>query len=777
MKASEIRLIDYLKQSDLIQIPIYQRQYSWTQKHCKKLLRDIERVGSNDKYKTHFMGSIVYLQKSSGLVGEPYISEIIDGQQRVTTVILLFLALYKHINNINNPDIEIIKPKMINQNYLIFTDDLGNEHIKLQLQKGDKEVYDALTLDIDNSQYDSSNVKQNFKFFYNFIKNYSGDKNLLYKGVTKLTIVQMKLDADDDAQLIFESLNSTGLKLTEADLVRNFVLMGLKSDIQNRYYNNFWSPIHEAVGEQITDFIRDYLIFKIGKLVSLNDIYEEFKLYANSFSDIEDLLKELLIFAKYYETILKNTNKDKEIKGHIEGINNMGMTTSYPLLLKIFEDFANDVIDKKQVVDAISIIESFTIRRIICSLPAASFPGIFLSVIKAIDEKNYLKSIEKAFVFKTGSARFPNDEEVKAKMVFKDIYNTASGTRKYILNSLEDYNVKNKIDINNYSIEHIMPQKLTTEWITSLGEDSAEDIHSKYLHTIGNLTLVAYNVNSALSNKSFIEKRNMKDGFKDIKLFLNQSIKELNIWNEEEIIKRANYLSEIACSIWKLPIIEKKYGDKLTLNDSWTFTKPSKLLLLGEEFQVSRFIDIYKLVINKLFEIYGDKFSNLIFAQLDTKKGLYSTNSNNLVKSFEPENYKKIYFEVSLSANDIRNSISMFYNILNIQDDLIVYNNDGSDAIQGGELFEKFKQKVVITNKFEFQYNKTIIGILSTNGESKKKIGGVIPKTNGLMFYLSSEVKDYRNLLTQEEYNGWKKVIFIEKEEELDYVLELLLSI
>ena len=777
MLASEIKLIDYLKQSDFIQIPIYQRQYSWKQKHCKKLITDIERVGFSDIYKTHFIGSIVYLQKNSGLVGEPYISEIIDGQQRLTTVMLLFLALYKYMNNSSNTYFEI-KAKVLNENYLIFRDDMGNEHVKLQLQKGDKEIYDTLLCNVDNKQFDSSNVKQNFNFLYDYINKYSGDKNILYKGLTKLTIVQMKLGVDDDAQLIFESLNSTGLKLSEADLVRNFVLMGLKSEIQNKYYNNYWNPVYIAVGEQIDDFIRDYLILKLGKPVSLNEIYEKFKIYSYNFSNIENLLKELLKYSFYYEIILKNSHKDRDIKAHIDGINNLGITTSYPLILKIFEDFSDAVISKKQVVDVISIIESLTIRRTICGLPTASMANIFLSVIKVIDEKNYVKSIEKAFVLKIGSVRFPNNEEFMSKMILKDIYNMKYGTRKYILNSIEDYNIKNKINIDDYSIEHIMPQTLTNEWIISLGEETAENTHSKYLHTIGNLTLVAYKVNSALGNKSFLEKRNMKDGFKDIKLFLNESVKELDIWNEEEIFIRAKHLSKIACDIWKFPIVVKEYGDKLTLNDSWTFTIPSKVFFLGQEFQVSRFKDIYRIVIDKLFEIYGDKFANLLFAQNNTRNAYYSKNRESFKWFYESDNYKKIYFETNLCANNIRNSIAIYFKILNIEDNFIVFKNNSSDTRQVGTLLDKFKQTVLnTTDKLEFQYNKTIIGILSVNGESKRKIGGVISKSNGLVFYLIIEVNDYKHLLIEEDKYGWEQFIFVEKEEEFDYILEMLLSV
>ena len=403
----------------------------------------------------------------------------------------------------------------------------------------------------------------------------------IYESIGKLQIVNITLDrAIDDAQAIFESLNSTGKELSESDLIRNHMLMGLENDEQLYVYEHMWRPMellfeYEKQDAVMDRFFRDYLTMKLTRIPKIDKIYEEFKLYHENceFSSIHDLCKDLLKYAKYYTDMVFVKSSNSVIRNLYSDMKDIRMEVAFPFLLKVHNDFVEGIINEENLIEILKMCISYVFRRNICDIPTNSLNKTFATLRNEIKQDDYMNSIKAFFILRDDYKQFPTDDKFEMAFISRDIYNMRS--RNYILSHLENYNNKAPIVIENYTIEHIMPQNanLNDEWKKELGPNW-KDVQKKYLHTIGNLTLTAYN--SEMSDKPFMVKMDMEGGFKESALRLNSYLVKLTEWNESHIKERAKLLSNKAKEVWGYPklsdeelapyCVEEKPVQKYSLN-------------------------------------------------------------------------------------------------------------------------------------------------------------------------------------------------------------------
>lgn len=566
LQAGETTLNKLLNTSRQFIVPIFQRNYSWQKSQYEQLWFDILRASKFKEKQNHFIGSIVYIDMGTP-AGRPQQLLLIDGQQRLTTISILLCAIKDYVQKFNL-ETKLINLAKIKNQFLYNSDEIDEDKYKLLLNVQDKETYIKL---IDNTIFTvnkpATNIIKCYEFFYerieDFIKEY-GQIDEIYAGIFKLSLVSISLDKDsDNPQMIFESMNSTGKDLSQTDLLRNYLLMDLTPEKQTRLYKTYWKPMEELFGEDIYKndlnkfdyFIRDFLTLKsdTGHICKINNVYENFKrYYLDNNCEKFVVLKDLFTYAKYYACIDLLQEKDDELKLYWQEFKKLDSHVVYPFLLKLYDDYSRQILIKEDFKKILQVVISYLWRRAICEIPTNSLSKTFATLYQAVDKEDYVNSIIKAFVFKSSYKRFPSDYEVREKLQTKDIYHFR--LRKYLLEALENYYHKEPIDLNtaNYTIEHIMPQNIehNLSWQQMLGEDWQE-VHSLYLHTLGNLTITGYN--AEMSNKSFWEKVNGESGFKHSHLKLNESIAQCDVWNKKAIQRRTNILTDIILKIWKYP--------------------------------------------------------------------------------------------------------------------------------------------------------------------------------------------------------------------------------
>lgn len=599
-------------------IPVYQRTYKWTRINCKKLLLDVIKA-SYPQNKTHFLGSIVYITDEHYQATQVNKLTIIDGQQRLTTISLLLMAMVKYLKE--NPNKFKTTPTKLLKKYLVIDEDETNRPedfiSKLDLTKHDKEFYDRLVKDLP-TRNNNQNIYSNFDYFYNEIKNKELDIDSLFEGIGKLLIVSVSLvRTKDDPQLIFESLNSTGVKLEQADLIRNFLLMDLVAGFQKEIYNSYWYPMEKSLKESLSDFIRDYLIIKTKKYLNKNNVHDEFKKYFYSNfrrteQCVQDLVKDMYYYSSLYKQMIQKNETDSKISSHLIDFIKLDVKVVFPYILQLYSDYEKGLLSENDFVYILKLIESCIVRRVIVGLPPNSLSKITTSLIKDTNAEDHIPSVEKILTNKRGVQRFPNDEELKNSFVNKDIYSLK--ICKFLLEKLINTDSKVILNINEFSIEHIMPQSnnLPAKWVNALG-DNWEQVHSKYLHTIGNLTLTRFN--GEMGNKFFIDKRDMVNGFKDSPCRLNVDLIMLDTWNEDEILKRANRLYELSKNIWIYPdveIIEENYNMILDFDDDWKDIKPKYFTFIDEKHFVKNMTDLYASVISEIYQLDPELFMEAI---------------------------------------------------------------------------------------------------------------------------------------------------------------------
>ena len=506
----------------------------------------------------HFIGSIVYIEEglSNNTVQSPQL--VIDGQQRLTTVTLLIAALAEALGHYE--PVDGFSAKKLRNYYLLNPEETGERHYKLLLSQTDKTSLTAIVAGNEQPENHSIRVTQNFELFEKLIAGGKDDLTAICNGLAKLVVVDIALNRDqDNPQLIFESMNSTGRELSQADLIRNFILMGLEPILQSRLYEQFWRPMEIAFGQEAYNthfdaFMRHYLTVKTGDIPRLDEVYEAFKALARSTgatdAAVEPLVKEIRDYARYFCAMALGVETDPYLKLAFHDLRELKVDVAYPFLLELYHDYANDVLSKADFADVIRLIEAYVFRSAICAIPTNSLNKTFATFTKALKKDRYLESIKAHFLTLPSYRRFPKDEEFERDIQTRDLYNFRS--RSYWLRRFENFGRKERVSVDEYTIEHIMPQneELSASWQTALGSDW-QHVHEAWLHTLGNLTLTGYN--SEYSDKPFAAKRDMQGGFKESPLKVNTGLASLEQWDEAAIKNRAGKLAKKALGVWPAP--------------------------------------------------------------------------------------------------------------------------------------------------------------------------------------------------------------------------------
>jgi len=624
MKANETKVDKFLASNETtFAIPVYQRNYDWTILQCKQLLYDIIETGKNDKTNAHFIGSIVYVHDdvytASGLTE----LTIIDGQQRLTTITLIYIALYRLAKELNNQ----MLVNRIQKTYIINEFAAEEEKLKLKPTENNKEALRFILYSTDGEEFKGySKIIENFDYFrFNInAENYE----VIQRGLSKLIFVDISLDRQkDNPQRIFESLNSTGLELSQADLIRNYILMGLSRSNQDRIYKSYWEVIEKNAKDEtlnktrVSEFIRDYLTLKNKEIPNKGDVYSKFKekYPTSTIEELEIVLKDLKAFVRYYNKLINPKNEtDNGIRTQLEYINRLEINVAFPFLMKVYEDFSKEIIDRATFISVLLIVQSFTFRRFILGLPTNALNKIFMSIYDKVEIDNYLYSIQKTLLQKTGVARFPRNNETLQALKEKDVYNIKPKNRTYLFERIENFQNNEQVVIeanSDITIEHIFPQNPDPKWKIELGSEY-NLIKENYLNTIGNLTLSGNN--GKLGNKPFLEKKLMnvdgkEQGYKFSRLWLNRDLKEKTKWDSVEIVQRANTISERFIKIWEIPEIDLELeatNDEINIFDAED-PKHKKLeyaIFFNQKLEVTQVAKLYIEVFKQLFDLQPETF-------------------------------------------------------------------------------------------------------------------------------------------------------------------------
>jgi len=560
MKANAANFLEFLRKSPQFVIPIYQRAYSWTREECKQLWDDILRAGRNDSVSSHFVGSIVYIEKEIYQVTSQSQLLVIDGQQRLTTVSLLIAALAQELERADRREpIEGFSPRKLRNYYLVNPEEDGDLHYKLLLSETDRATLCAIVRGDELPRDLSLRIRDNFEFFKEKIAASNGDLTALCRGLAKLVLVDIALTrGQDDPQLIFESMNSTGRELSQADLIRNYILMGLEPGLQTRLYTEQWRPMEKGFGQEaysvhFDSFMRHYLTMKTGDIPNVREVYEAFKAFARSGKspNVEAMVRELREYAAYYCAMALGIERDKTLRWAFEDLRDLKVDVAYPFLLEVYGDYDRGVLSHQDFVTVVRLVEAYVFRRAVCAIPTNSLNKTFATLTKVIRKDRYVESLQAHLLNLRSYRRFPMDEEFRRALETRDLYHFGP-RRTYWLRRMENHGRKERVTVNEYTIEHIMPQNedLPAAWREALGPEW-QRIHQTWLHTLGNLTLTGYN--SEYRDRPFAEKRDMPGGFKESPLRLNEGLAQVEQWTEEAIKARADRLSMLALKVWPTP--------------------------------------------------------------------------------------------------------------------------------------------------------------------------------------------------------------------------------
>jgi uncharacterized protein with ParB-like and HNH nuclease domain len=679
MKANELQINNFLQTPNVqFVIPVYQRNYDWTNTECKELLNDIISV-ETEKRGTHFIGSIVFVHEGVFVLGEVKELVIIDGQQRLTTINILYVALYRFAKeNGKTQDAERLYNMFLTNQYV------KNESSKLKLKQTDANsiAFKSILLGTENSTLPFSNVTEN----YNYFKTVITEENFetLLNGLNRLIFVEISLERDkDDPQRIFESLNSTGLDLSQSDLIRNFILMDLPPKDQNRIFETIWNPIEENARDYVkqtslvSEFIRDYLTLRNKKIPNKNKVYAEFKsIYTNKKDEAyhQELENIKSLSVHYKKFINPSTVSDSGIKRELEYINRLEINVAYPFLLQVFEDTENGLLTKDDLTKILKLIQSYAWRRFIVGLPTNALNKIFMTLYSEVDTEEYYESIAKALIKKKGSAKFPSNEDLKTALKDKDLYNTQPKNRNYLFEMLENFNNREFVDTSRESItiEHIFPRNPNEDWSTDLSSEEFFLFKEKYLNTIANLTLSGSN--GALGNKSFLAKKEMNDGgneqgYRYSKLWLNDYLKTIDVWNVSNYEERLNILCERFLKIWEYPdvvITEEEETDEQNIFDaeSPTHKKLEYFIFENTKVEEDTVAQMYFYVVRSLYE----KNSQLLLSNQDVFK--ISRNIADFRSAQEVIN--GWYIEANIDSNSKFATLKKLLSLFELEDELSI---------------------------------------------------------------------------------------------------------
>lgn len=722
MNGNAQKLIKYLDgASKRFIIPVYQRNYDWKMEHCKQLYDDLVKIIRQNR-KSHFFGSIVSVQSESGTMEEFL---IIDGQQRLTTISLLLLAIYHLLSSGKMVSRDHQLTDKILKKYLIDEYEPEEKRIKLKPIKNDQKAFGIL-FDQDEEYIPDSNLTINYRYFYDRIQHGELDIDELFDAICKLEIINISLNHEDNPQLIFESLNSTGLNLSEGDKIRNYILMGLPNDQQTKFYEKYWNRIESYTDYDVSSFVRDYLSIKQQSTPNMNSVYPTFKKYVEDaeVADIEPLLKDLLEYAKRYAFLIKGGHSDERLNSCIYRLNRLSTSVTRPFLLEVIRLSESGALTADELIEVFHFTESYLFRRAICDLPTNALNKIFLLLHREIirfdgDESHYVEKFKYALLSKRERTRFPSDEEFAECMSTRNIYGMNPKNKLYLFERLENSetsetkDVWGHLDRGEYSIEHIMPQHLTAAWIVSLG-DNYEAIHTNWLHRLANLTLTAYN--SRYSNSPFAEKRDMPHGFKDSGLRINQWVGRKEQWGVPELEERDQLLKNTVIGIWPYPTSnyhpQKKQMDAIALDEDVILTGRvlSKYSFKGAEQPVASWADMYQQVITMLHSENKAVLTKLAVSQ-DPAVDLslhfsMSPTSFNSCRQIDTDLYVWTGTDTQYKINNLRKIFAIF----DVPESELVFylkDEDNSETVAGNryEIRKKFWEYTLPQLKNAFSEN------------------------------------------------------------------------
>lgn len=645
MKGSEAQLLGFMEgANNRYVIPVYQRSYDWKIENCRQLYEDLKRV-SREGRSSHFFGSIVSQVVPDGSKVEFH---IIDGQQRLTTVTLLLLAMCNMVKTERVKSNEEALDDQILERFIIAKWAKGEDRIKLRPVKKDRNALEKL-VDGDEDEFDStSNLTINYRFFCDQILKEEIPLDDLYEAIGKLQIISITLDGDDKAQLIFESLNSTGLALTEGDKIRNYILMGLDPSKQDEIYEKYWMKIEHCTGNDISAFVRDYLSIKQQVTPTMSNVYQAFKKHVESeCMSLPSLLDDMREYARIYKK-LKTGNSglhSQELDDCMYRLNRLEITVTEPFFMEVLRLNQDDEkLSVDDVTQVFLITETYLFRRKICDVPTNSLNKVFLNLNREVirydnTTNDYVQKFIFALLSKKESSRFPDDDEFKRALANKSVYQMRGKYKAYLFERFENHGTLETKDVytllrnGTYSIEHIMPQNLTPTWIQSLGPQ-AEEIHNTWLHRLGNLTLSAYNSN--MSNADFIEKRDAELGYRASGLRMNQRIATKDHWGLDEMQERNDMMVDIATkNIWAIPptsfVPSEEELDSCTLEDEDYDLKGRNIVRFSyqnAETPVSSWADMFEHVVKALNARDKSVLSTLAYStSSETELGGYFSNN------------------------------------------------------------------------------------------------------------------------------------------------------
>lgn len=659
MDAGTIRLLEFLnKPKSVYRIPVYQRKYEWVEEQVNQYFYDIERIISDEGYDGHFLGTVVFVKASFPGMGTDYI--IIDGQQRITTSFLLLKAIYDSLDSSNCLLEEIEETYFTNKH-------VESEYVrKLISVQDNRQAYEELLVHGKCDQ--PSKVHTNYKRLMYLIQHSEATPQQIYEALMNVKIVYIELEQgrkDENPQVIFESLNSTGLSLTESDLIRNYLLMNEPPEEQEELYSNYWLCIEKLLtNSKISDFIRDYLTMKTGHIPNKNRVYQSFKQYiGNEEISSEDILRDLYKFAEFYQWFLHQRARDKKVEEYLQIISQMRSTVAYPYLLRLFDKHYNlDHLSKSELLTILKLITSYIVRRSIVNYPSNALNKVFAAMGPEIDKRRDNISEEQAVIdylmSRRGSAVFPRDEKVKESFLNDDLYHRNHKLANLILEKIEANSHKELVNLSEASVEHILPQTLTPAWRLELGGDAKSD-HLLYKDTIGNLTLTKYN--SELSNKSFSDK---KEFYAESNIKITRELSKVENWNKSKIQERSLHFFEKAKKIWPMPEDAYSGHHENELDENMYYNIFEPLTVTGRKPKVFKVdnkgyrVSTWKETLITYLEYLADQDLEQ-YLELPKQRKFQKLLTYEPIVFRKPEELLGIYLETNMSAQEIYNYLGL----------------------------------------------------------------------------------------------------------------------
>jgi uncharacterized protein with ParB-like and HNH nuclease domain len=641
MRANETTLRKFIEGTKQYVVPLFQRPYSWEKKQWQALWDDIFELyeGDTDENKQHFMGAVVTMATQSVPEGvSKYL--LIDGQQRLTT----FFILMTLIRDLAKDGQHHRLGEEIQETLLVNKFEEGPDYLKLLPTQGDRDIFRQQIVEPKTPfANEDSRLTQCYRFFRSLLHKSETDLARLKKVVTdKLVIVSIVLDPQDNPHLVFESLNAKGQALQQSDLIRNYLLMRTRHDLQEAFHKKYWLPMQDALEDSLTEFMRHYLMMHARSVINKNDLYFTLKNRVTS-TNVETELDELKRFAGYYDCLLHPEKEPHhEVRFYLERLKRLDVTSAHPFLLNCYNDYDTGTLSAQDFAEILFTLENYNVRRFVCNYPTNQLIKIFPLVYQQAQQRPGASFVAKvqAVLAERG---YPKNAEFEARL--RDVKLYGAGDRlsrtRFILETLEQHQGhKEQVDLSQLTIEHIMPQELNEVWQSELADSNLSD-YDLLLHTLGNLTLTAYN--SELSNKSFAEK---KKHFRGSHLELNRYFERLERWGPKEIEERAAHLAQQALEIWYY------FGDasqdtSVQTSDGVTGTKPVALTIFGQHFPVKTWRDVWLQTLDTLADLDPEAFEKVVqgypnYLQSDPQR---LRNPRELKNGF--------YAETNLSAREI----------------------------------------------------------------------------------------------------------------------------